>query len=173
MPQVSVTRTYLELRTPEQLRASRTRPAGASLESVEHCPPPLFRWLYTTVGGPWHWRDRLPWDDATIEAHFANPATLLRVLRLDGAIAGYYELNRDGDGAVEIVHFGLVPEFIGKGLGGWFLAEAVGDAWTIGATRVWLHTCTLDGEAALPNYLARGFTAYKSEQYLAEVPVEA
>ena len=40
----------------------------------------------------------------------------------------------------------------------------------MGATRVWLHTCTLDGEAALPNYLRRGFTAYKTEEYEVEVP---
>jgi len=31
-------------------------------------------------------------------------------------------------------------------------------AWAWGAAYVWLHTCTLDAPAALPNYLARGFT---------------
>jgi len=173
MPTVTATRTYLELRAPNQLRASGSRPPGAFVEPIDRCPPPLFRWLYSTVGGPWHWRDRLPWDDATIEAHFADPAVLLRVLKVDGATAGYYELHRDAADAVEIVHFGLVPGWIGKGLGGWLLAEAVRDAWAFGATRVWLHTCTLDGDAALPNYLARGFTPYKSEEYLAEVPAGA
>jgi len=167
-----VTRTYLELRSPGQLRAARTHPEGAVIESVERCPPPLFRWLYATVGGPWQWRDRLPWSDATIETHFSDPAVRLRVLKLEGDVAGYYELHATADGAMEIVHFGLVPAFIGRGIGGWFLAEAVRDAWAIGAGRVWLHTCTLDGAAALPNYLARGFTAYKSEEYLAEVPDE-
>ena len=41
---------------------------------------------------------------------------------------------------------------------------------TLGATRVWLHTCTLDGEAALPNYLARGFTPFRTERYVATLP---
>jgi len=43
----------------------------------------------------------------------------------------------------------------------------------MGATRVWLHTCTLDGPAALPNYLARGFVATRRETYAADVPLAA
>jgi hypothetical protein len=41
----------------------------------------------------------------------------------------------------------------------------VRDAWTLGPKRVWLHTCTLDHPNALPNYLARGFTPYRTETY--------
>ena len=33
----------------------------------------------------------------------------------------------------------------------------------LGARRVWLHTCTLDNPAALPNYLKRGFVPVKTE----------
>jgi len=32
-----------------------------------------------------------------------------------------------------------------------------------GASRVWVHTCTLDHPGALPNYIARGFRVYKEE----------
>jgi hypothetical protein len=35
----------------------------------------------------------------------------------------------------------------------------------MGAKRVWLHTCTLDHAAALPNYLRRGFVPFKTEVY--------
>jgi hypothetical protein len=35
---------------------------------------------------------------------------------------------------------------------------------------VWVHTCTLDHPAALPNYLNRGFRPFKEETYTAEVP---
>lgn len=41
-------------------------------------------------------------------------------------------------------------------------------AWQWGTSLVWLHTCTLDSAAALPNYLARGFQPTRSEQYVAE-----
>jgi hypothetical protein len=33
------------------------------------------------------------------------------------------------------------------------------------AHRVWLHTCSLDHPAALPNYMKRGFTLFKTEEY--------
>ena len=45
------------------------------------------------------------------------------------------------------------------------MTEAVERAWSMGARRVWLHTCTFDHPAALPNYLKRGFTVFKTEQY--------
>lgn len=62
---------------------------------------------------------------------------------------------------VEIAYFGLLPQFIGKGFGGHLLTRAVEQAWAMGARRVWVHTCTLDGPAALANYQARGFRIYK------------
>lgn len=170
MPTVQVTRTYLELKTPGQLREAAPPPAGARMVPVPRCPPAQFRWLYATVGGPWHWRDRLGWDDARITRHFAQDSVVLRVLEFEGTTAGYYELNRLPDGAIEVIHIGLVPEFIGRGLGGFLVTEAARDAWELGATRVCLNTCTLDGPAALPNYLRRGFTTCGTEDYLAELP---
>jgi hypothetical protein len=45
----------------------------------------------------------------------------------------------------------------------------ISQAWSDGANRVWLHTCTLDDPAALPNYLKRGFEPFKKETYFAEI----
>ena len=45
-------------------------------------------------------------------------------------LAGYYELRRDKDGGVEIAYFGLLPEFIGRGLGGALLTSAIEEAWS-------------------------------------------
>jgi GNAT superfamily N-acetyltransferase len=165
MPLRAVTRTYLEQRDPSELRAPTRQPEGAHIAPILDCPPSLFRWLYAEVGGPWHWFERREWTDDTIREHFGRPSVFLRVLYADGVPAGYYELNRHPDGSIEVVHIGLLPDWIGKGLGGFLVAEAVRDAWAQGATRVWLHTCTLDGKAALPNYLRRGFVAYKQEEY--------
>jgi GNAT superfamily N-acetyltransferase len=80
-----------------------------------------------------------------------------------GRRAGYFEL-RPGDG-VEVRSFGLLAAFHGVGLGGWLLTVALRRARELGG-RVWLHTCTLDAPAALPNYLARGLVAYRSESRL-------
>jgi GNAT superfamily N-acetyltransferase len=66
---------------------------------------------------------------------------------------------------MEIAYFGLFDEFIGRGLGGHLLTEAVGAAWTFGPARVWLHTCSFDHPAAIPNYTSRGFTPFRTEEY--------
>jgi len=71
---------------------------------------------------------------------------------------------------VEVMYFGLVPSFIGRGLGGWLLTRAVEEAFALGGKRVILNTCTLDAPQALPNYLSRGFTIVREERYRLEIP---
>ncbi|MDQ6611131.1 MAG: GNAT family N-acetyltransferase, partial [Gemmatimonadota bacterium] len=78
---------------------------------------------------------------------------------------GFAELERHANGAVEIVYLGLTKPAQGFGLGAWLLEHAVNEAWGLGATRVWLHTCTQDAPQALPNYLARGFVIDREEEY--------
>jgi GNAT superfamily N-acetyltransferase len=76
---------------------------------------------------------------------------------------GYYELRRDDERGVEIACLGLLPEFIGRGLGAALLISAIEEAWRISSSisRVWAHTCNLDHPAALSNYQARGMVIYK------------
>ena len=44
------------------------------------------------------------------------------------------------------------------------LTEAIRRAWALDAQRVWLHTCTEDHPAALPNYQKRGFRIYDQKR---------
>lgn len=83
--------------------------------------------------------------------------------------AGYFELECTGD-VVDIHYFGLMPAYIGQGIGGWMLTRAIEQAWALGAARVTLNTCTLDGEAALPNYLARGFSVVRTVHQCRDIP---
>jgi GNAT superfamily N-acetyltransferase len=86
----------------------------------------------------------------------------------DDALVGYYELRRDREGGIEIAYFGLLPEWIGRGLGGALLTSAIEEAWArpggIVPTRVWVHTCNCDHPQALANYQARGMIVYKVEK---------
>ena len=170
MPPVQVVRTYLEMAAPQELRAAPPADARTRIDRVDECPASFFRYLYATVGAPYYWVDRLPWTDEDIRRYLATPGVTLWVLSVSGAPAGYFELKRHADDAVEIAYFGLLPEFVGRGLGKFMLTEAVRQAWADGARRVWLHTCTLDGPAALPNYRARGFREFKQEVYTVDVP---
>jgi GNAT superfamily N-acetyltransferase len=164
MPRQAV-RTYLEMTDPSALQAASDPPAHAILDRVEQCAPALWRHLYTEVGREYHWVDRLAWTDAEITRYLGDPALELWVLRVREETAGYFELRRHDDGAVEIAYFGLLPAFTGQGHGRFMLTKAVERAWALGALRVWLHTSSLDHSSALSNYLARGFSIWKQETY--------
>jgi len=106
-----------------------------------------------------------PATDDEIRAHLARPEISLHLFSCRGAPAGYFELARCEDRSAEIAYFGLLPEFIGRGLGKHLLTCATEEAFATGATRVWLHTCSLDDPAALPNYQKRGFLPFRTEMY--------
>ncbi len=170
MALVEVTRTYLEMRSPSELRATVAPVDPPHLERVGACPGSFFRYLYSVVGRAYHWTDRLSWTDDEVEAHLADPAVSLWVVTSLAAPAGYFELRSHDDRSVEIAYFGLLPEFVGRGWGGHLLTRAVETAWALEPERVWLHTCTLDHPAALPNYLKRGFRAVREEVYTTDLP---
>jgi GNAT superfamily N-acetyltransferase len=169
--EVEVVRTYLELRSPEQLRPVTVDATDSSVAFV-HRPAigvDAYRKLYRAVGYRWYWRDRNAWTDDRLAAHLARPEISVWECVVDRASAGFFELEKREDGSVEIAYFGLVERMIGRGLGGAMLTHAAREAWALGANRVWLHTCTLDSPHALPNYKARGFEPFQTETYVATV----
>jgi len=165
---MEVTRTYLEMRAPSDLHPAHSDDPLIKIELQRDCSVALFRSLYVEVGTNYHWLDRLPWTDEQIAAYLEQPGVSLWLMTYDGQTAGYFELKKCEDNSTEIAYFGLMPQFIGRGLGKHLLTCATEQAWADGATRVWLHTCTLDDPAAMPNYLKRGFRPFKSEKYTIE-----
>jgi len=167
---VEVRRTYLQLRSLAELRAAPSPTPEARVERVLQCPASFFRYLYAEVGRAYHWLDRLEWTDDQLRERLAHAEVSLYLLSVSGAPAGYFELERHPeDSSVEIAYFGLLPEYLGRGLGKFLLTEAVRHAFDLDASRVWMHTCTLDDPAALPNYRARGFEPYRTETYTTEL----
>ena len=165
-----VTRTYLELQRPEQFKDAFGEFPEVVIARIPKPLPALYRLCYRTVGEAFHWRDRWDWTDREIAAHLADPKIRLFVASRSAAaqegLAGWYELRHvPDDDSVEIAYFGIVAAEFGRGFGKYLLASAVRDAWALGPKRVWLHTCTLDHPNALPNYVARGFTPYRTETY--------
>lgn len=158
-------RTYLEMTDAADLAAAPAPTPDAAIERMAQCPPALWRHLYTEVGREYHWVDRLVWTDQEIVDYLADPALELWILRVKGETAGYFELRRHEDGAIEIAYFGLLPAYTGQGLGKFMLTSAVERAWQRGANRVWLHTSSFDHSSALSNYLARGFSIWKQQTY--------
>ena len=167
---VSVRRTHLELRRPEELRPGR--PPSEPVRLLPRRPISAIDYLelYALVGELWLWRDRLTWTHEELDRYLASPDVHVWSAHVRDTTAGYFELRQHADRAVELMYFGLAPPFIGRGLGGWLLTRATQEAFALDASRVLLNTCTLDAPQALPNYLARGFTIVSEDQYLLDVP---
>lgn len=170
---IEVTRTYLEMRDPSELQAARTDDPRVRIEQLLDCSPSFYRHLYVEVGRNYHWTDRLPWTEEEIVAHLSQPEITLWLMTCGDASTGYFELRGCEDGSVEIAYFGLLSDFLGRGLGKHLLTCAAEQAWALGTNRVWLHTCTLDDPAALPNYLKRGFKPFKTETYSVDRAMES
>jgi|TARA_Y100000815_G_C13197885_1_gene445593 GNAT superfamily N-acetyltransferase len=153
---------FLEMTAPSQLRA---KPIPNDL-LVSECEIKQFhfnQFLYRLIGAPWQWTERLDQPDEVWQQEIEDPNHRTWVAYHRGAIAGYYELRRQGDD-VEILYFGLEAAFFGRGFGGGLLSHATSSAWEwAGTRRVWVHTCTLDHLSALQNYQARGFTLYDTQ----------
>lgn len=161
MPEVVI--TYLQMTSPAQLRARRSQDAAFVVREAKKPQFELNRFLYLLVGGAWSWNDKREWSNQAWQEYVTTEKLRTFVAFLEGNIAGYYELRREEDGAVEIAYFGLARDYIGRGYGAALLTDAIERAWSWDARRVWVHTCTLDHEAALKNYEARGMVVYDHE----------
>ena len=155
-----IVRTYLELDDPARLRpAAAPRIGDVAIARVEPPDGTVSRWFYAEVGRPHNWTDHAGRSGADWQAWAERVETW--VATVGGERAGYYELNVE-DASVEVAYFGLLPAFQGQGLGGFLLTHALRRGLEL-APRVWLHTNTQDGPAALPNYRARGLRPFRTE----------
>ena len=155
--------TYLEMFA----RPERVVPPPREGLAVVHARKPTvayYRFLYDAVGRGYDWTSRKKLSDAELAALLNDPRLEVHVLMADGVPAGFAELDRRTEDEIELVQFGLRPQFIGQGLGRYFLQWTVAKAWDYSPNRFWLHTCTKDHPAALPNYLKAGFAIYKGEE---------
>ncbi|MCB1684034.1 MAG: GNAT family N-acetyltransferase [Pseudomonadales bacterium] len=166
----TVTIWHLELSDPEQFTAAGPSALPYELIRSEIPQPELNRFLYASVGADWTWYMRLNWTYAQWLEDLSRPQVSTWIAYVRGTPAGYFELEEQAEAAVEIRYFGLLPRFIGRGMGGALLSDAVRTAWSLGGKRVWLHTCSLDHPAALGNYQARGFRLFDTQQHREQLP---
>lgn len=167
---VDVTTWYLEMLSPESLRPAVCNNPHLSVLRASIPSPELSRFLYTSVGGDWYWIQRLSWSYQQWLDYLQREGVETWVAYVSGTPAGYIELEAQPDNGVEVAYFGLIKGFIGQGIGGHLLTVGVQRAWEMGAHRVWVHTCSLDGEYALKNYQSRGFTLYDQTQHVEDLP---
>lgn len=153
--------TWLELRHPSELIPAPCHDPDFRVTRMAEPDGAVNQALYIAVGGDWAWSDKRNWDHETWQKHAENPSLHTHVAHHGNETAGYFELLQCGD-EVEILYFGLLPGFIGRGLGGMLLTKAIEEAWALQSQRVTVNTCSLDHPSALQNYLARGMRIVKT-----------
>lgn len=157
-----ITTIYLEMTDVSQLRPRICDDPRFQVLEATARQWPFNRFLYEFIGADWAWQDKLSWSDEQWRSYVEDERLKTFVAYYDGSVAGYFELS-ERDNEVEIAYFGLAPSFVGKGLGGALLTQALEEAWQTKPNRVWVHTCTLDHAFALKNYEERGMVVYKTE----------
>ncbi|MDJ0945924.1 MAG: GNAT family N-acetyltransferase [Kiloniellales bacterium] len=168
---LAVTVTYLEM-TERPSLPQVLHPAETTIALLRaHNPPvPFYRFLYDTVGGPWLWYERRVMAEADLARILEDERVEVYVLYAEGAPAGFAELDRRQGTEIELSYFGMMPFFIGRGLGRYLLAWAIERAWSYEPRRLLVNTCDLDHPKALPLYQQLGFKPYKQEEKVIDDP---
>jgi len=162
--------TFLEMHHhPSALPPPQPKGKSAILKA-EKPPVHFYRYLYDTIGSDYKWVDRKKVSDATLAEILRDPLVELFVLYADGCPAGMAELDFRLDGIGQLAYFGLLPEFVGRKLGYFFLYHATIIAWSRPITKLLVNTCTLDHPRALPLYQRMGFAPYARENRYIEMP---
>ena len=157
---VSTTVTYLAM---ESRPGGHPPPSPLLRTAILHAENPathFYRYLYDTIGAPYLWVERRFWSDEKLAAHLAQEHFALYVLYIGGVPAGMAELDSPEENVGQIAYFGLMPEFVGRRIGPWFLHQAIELAWSGPIEKLLVNTCTLDHRKALVTYQRAGFEPY-------------
>ena len=160
----NIFRNYLELKSLEDFNEVKKPLEDYVVELIKPKDFQLNKFFYKNIGKNCQWVDRLVWTNLDWIKYISEEKLFTYILKNKDEIAGYFELlfNKDKKEA-EIVYFGILDEYFGKKLGGYLLSEAIKISFALGSQRIWVHTCSLDHENALTNYLSRGMKIFKSE----------
>ncbi len=161
-----VTITYLEILKGDQV----LEPHGFRSDAYKFvlsgsiCPE-FNKMMYNAVGKDYEWTDKSDWTNEEWRKYLIDRNITTYYVTCDGTPCGYVEIAYDiKDKSAQIEYFGLIKQYLGCGFGGWMLVDAIKKAFSKeGIDRVWLHTCTLDHDNALKNYVSRGMKIFKKE----------
>ena len=159
-----VKRNYLEIKSIKDLKETNQPFDGFSVVLLDPVDFQLNKFFYKNIGKKHKWVDRLIWSDQQWIDYVSSSKLKTYVLKNKDDLIGFFELifhleNKE----VEVAYFGILEEYQNKKLGSFLLSEAIKKSFLKNINRVWLHTCSLDHQNALKNYLARGMKIFKSE----------
>ena len=157
-------RNYLELNSLKDFKEVKKPLENYLVELVNPKDFQLNKFFYKIIGKNCNWVDRLIWTDLEWTNYISNEKLFTYILKNKNEVAGYFELLfYKNTKEAEIAYFGILEEYFEKKLGGYLLSEAIKLSFSMGSSRIWVHTCSLDHKNALGNYLSRGMKIFKSE----------
>ena len=122
--------------------------------------------FYRAVGEEWFWWERLTWGENALNQLLQCHDIIIYVLRdRHGDFIGYSELDYRkavSEKQANLAYFGIVNDYIGHGLGGYFLQSMIYHLFHSvpndkKINEITVNSCSLDHENAIPNYLKYGF----------------
>ncbi len=165
-----VIRSYLEIKFLKDLLEVSKPTEKCQVFLVDPVDFQLNKFFYKQIGRKYNWVDRLVWEDKKWIDYINNPNIQTYVLKQEEDLIGYFELIFcEKKQEIEIAYFGILEDYFGKKLGGFLLSEAIKKSFLVEVKRVWVHTCSLDHQNALKNYLARGMSIFKFEVIKKEI----
>ncbi|PZR91265.1 MAG: GNAT family N-acetyltransferase [Stutzerimonas stutzeri] len=153
--------TSLEMFKAPARRADPPGVEGFSLEAIGREDVQRYLTVYRLLGERWMWFSRLVKPVEELQAILADPLVEFFAVRFAGRDVGLLELDFRVEGEGELAFFGLDESVVGKGAGRWLMNRALERVWSRPIGRFWVHTCTLDHQAAVEFYQRSGFTAFK------------
>lgn len=164
LKEVSVTITRLEMSTPSSVAVPVPSGVRLAIMLAENMPVHLYRYLYEVIGKPHHWMLRRMQSDEKVASVLQAEETRILLLYVNGCPAGLAEMRLNLPESVDILYFGLVPDYQGRGLAKFFFAEILASAWSQNPKKLRLETNTLDSPRALQLYQRMGFSPVSTAQ---------
>ena len=169
MRTIHVETTYLEMLAPPLPEQSMPLD-GVNIVRIENPRADWYRNIYQKVGKNYSWYNRLLISEVELQHLISKPGIEIYVLTKEGLECGYAELDCCNPEIIELVYFGVIDEYHGKGLGKFFLNQIIEMFWMRKPKRLWLHTCALDHPAALVLYQKAGFKVFEVKMDLQLIP---
>jgi len=118
--------------------------------------------LYKAIGDPVQWDERFRIEPAELNRMLSSEFLEVFILRISGKAVGLCEFDKRKFPDIELVNYGLLTSFQGRGLGVYLLDQSLRKVWNCCPNRVWLHTDTNDHPRAALTYERAGFKEYIS-----------
>ncbi len=121
--------------------------------------------LYEKVGKNYEWTDQFLKGKEEVESFLGHESVKVFQLYFDMSLAGFFVLDFRINKICDLSYFGLIPDYIGNGLGSYMLKYAILTAWNGDIKKMLVNTNTLDHERALTLYKKYGFQIIRVEKH--------